>query len=313
LALVLAAGLDPSIAAQAAREDRQPPPSSGLSVWRAGGWRSWWRSDRAPARWTEPDPEMARAVRWRRLDRGLEWASVRIACGAPAWRSRLILARLEPREVAISLTMDLTREARPAWAIDRVPRDAILAVNAGQFVTAMPWGWVVVDGVQRLRPGRGPLSTSVAIDAAGGVRWAHGDSIPPAGVVTGFQSYPTLLAGDGRVPAMLREKGSVSLTHRDARLALGQMRDGRLLLAMSRFDVLGEVAGGFPLGPTTPEMAAIMGALGASDAVMLDGGISAQLLLRGSGGGAPLRWTGLRKVPLGLVARPKVSLRAQAR
>ena len=91
----------------------------------------------------------------------------------------------------------------------------------------------------------------------------------------------------------------MSLTHRDARLALGQTRDGQLLLAMSRFDVMGEAAGGIPLGPTTPEMAAIMGALGATDAVMLDGGISAQLLLRGAGGGGPLRWTGLRKVPLG--------------
>lgn len=105
----------------------------------------------------------------------------------------------------------------------------------------------------------------------------------------------------------------MSLTHRDARLAIGQTRDGKLLLVMSRFDVMGDMAGGVPLGPTTPEMAAIMGALGASDAVMLDGGISAQLLLRGGGGGGPLRWTGLRKVPLGLIARPRPALRAQAR
>jgi len=57
---------------------------------------------------------------------------------------------------------------------------------------------------------------------------------------------------------------------------------------MTRFDVMGEAIGGFPMGPTTPEMAAIMGALGATDAVMLDGGISAQLLLRGAGHKEPL-------------------------
>jgi len=43
-----------------------------------------------------------------------------------------------------------------------------------------------------------------------------------------------------------------------------------------------------------------MGALGARDAVLLDGGISAQLLVRDAQGTAR-RWPGLRRVPLGLV------------
>jgi exopolysaccharide biosynthesis protein len=99
----------------------------------------------------------------------------------------------------------------------------------------------------------------------------------------------------------------VSLTHRDTRLALGQTRDGRLLIALTRYDAVGEMAGGFPVGPTTPEMAAIMGALGAADAVMLDGGISAQLLLR-EGTGKTLRWPGLRKVPLALIVSPREAM-----
>ena len=74
---------------------------------------------------------------------------------------------------------------------------------------------------------------------------------------------------------------------------------------MTRFDALGDVAQEVPLGPTTPEMAAIMGALGACDAVMLDGGISAQMILRSSADGAPLRWYGNRKVPLALIARAR--------
>src|SRR5262249_6850431 len=141
------------------------------------------------------------------------------------------------------------------------------------------------------------------------VRWAHGDSIVSSGgAVAAFQSYPTLLTGDGVVPAALRTTGlGVSHTHRDARLAIGETRDHRLLIVLTRFDAMGEITGALPLGPTTPEMAAIMGALGASDAMMLDGGISAQLLLRAPGAMEPRRWPGMRKVPLALIARERAA------
>ena|SRR5689334_8715355 len=279
-----------------------------LSVWRGGAWRTFWRADEAPARWDAADSSLARSLRWQPLAPGLAWASVRLACAGPVWRARLIVARLDPRRLTLTLEMDHTTQGfRPGWSLERAPHDALLAVNAGQFSGAMPWGWVATDGRQWLRPGYGPLSSAVAIDAAGGVRWFHGDSLmESAGVAAGFQSYPTLLEGEGRVPVALRVPGAVSLTHRDARLALGQTRDGLLLIAMTRYDVMGDLAGQVPLGPTTPEMAAIMGALGACDAVMLDGGISAQMLLRGNGHDAPLEWRGIRKVPLALIARPRL-------
>jgi hypothetical protein len=283
---------------------------TGLSVWEGGSWRAFWRSDRAPARW-DPDSSWIRSLEWQQPAPGLEWATTRIACAAPAWRSQVIVVRLDPRAVRLTLDMDLTRaEMLPAWSIDRAPGDAVLAVNAGQFVNTMPWGWVVIDGRQLLRPGAGPLASAIAIDGGGNVRWSHGDSLADAaGVVTGFQSYPTLLAGDGVVPEALRTpSGGVNMTHRDARLALGETRDGRLLIAMTRFDAIGKVAAQVPLGPTTPEMAAIMGALGACDAVMLDGGISAQMLLRDPARKAPLEWRGFRKVPLALIARPRASV-----
>jgi hypothetical protein len=50
-------------------------------------------------------------------------------------------------------------------------------------------------------------------------------------------------------------------------------------------------------------MAAVMGALGASSAVLLDGGISSQMLIRS--GSEREVWTGWRKVALGLVATPR--------
>jgi len=161
-----------------------------LAVWQAGQWRTFWRSDWAPVRWAAPDSIVARALDWKPVAHGIEWATLRLACPAPVWRARLILARIDPRATTLRLEMDLTRgDMRPDWTIDHVPEDAILAVNAGQFQGAMPWGWVCIDGKRRLGPGYGPLSSFIAIDASGGVTWSHGDSlVQTSGVITGFQS-----------------------------------------------------------------------------------------------------------------------------
>jgi len=119
-----------------------------------------------------------------------------------------------------------------------------------------------------------------------------------------FQSYPLLLQ-NGAVPAPLREPGmGVDLTHRDARLALGTTADGRVIVALTRFDALGPSLGRVPFGLTSPEMAAVMGGLGCRQALLLDGGISGQLMVR-QAGGTIRRWPGTRSVPLGLVGRSK--------
>ena len=115
-----------------------------------------------------------------------------------------------------------------------------------------------------------------------------------------FQSYPTLLTGDGTIPAALRT-AAINVTHRDARLALGLDRQGRLLVALTRLDVPIPGADRVPFGLTVPEIAGIMGALGAQHAMLLDGGISAQLTVMDSSGRARA-WKGLRRVPLALVA-----------
>ena len=119
-----------------------------------------------------------------------------------------------------------------------------------------------------------------------------------------FQSIPYLLERDGEIPPALLTGGlGVDLEHRDARLALGELRDGRILVAMTRFEGLGGMLSNLPLGLTAPEMAAVMGALGARRAVLLDGGVSSQLLIRD--GTRTRRWPGWRQVPLALVALPR--------
>jgi exopolysaccharide biosynthesis protein len=181
----------------------------------------------------------------------------------------------------------------------------VFAVNAGQF-NDQPWGLLVQQGIELQHAGTGPLAPAIVVGSDGRVRLVPPDSIPMSltGAHLAFQSYPTLLDAGGVVPAALRFDGlGVDRAHRDARLALGLMRDGTILIAMTRFEGLGGVLENIPLGLTTPEMAAVMGALGAERAVLLDGGISSQMLIRAPG--ETLFWTGWRRVALGLIALPR--------
>lgn len=285
-------------------------PASALAVRTAGGrWMEWWRAGSAPTRWAGPLPVVAGAVRWRSVSPGVEWGELRISGSGEAWRLRLVLVRLDPRRLSFTLA-ERTRDEGTlgAWSVDSAPSSAIVALNAGQFSGGQPWGWVTYDGRERQPPGHGPLSSALVVDRAGVARLIPMDSIAAAragdDVVLAVQSYPTILWGDGEVPPQLRapDRG-VDVEHRDSRLAVGLQADGRLLVALTRFEGLGGVLTELPFGPTVPEMAAIMGALGARRAVLLDGGLSGQLLVRD--GPRTQRWRGLRRVPLALVVTPR--------
>ncbi len=164
------------------------------------------------------------------------------------------------------------------------------------------------DGREILVPQYAPLAGAVVVDSSGGVRIAAPDRVAVErgrGIASeAFQSYPMLLM-DGAVPAALTEAGrGVNVGHRDSRLALGTLADGRVVVALTRFDALGETLGRLPFGLTSAEMAAVMGALGCRQALLLDGGISGQLLVR-EAAGSVRTWPGTRSVPLGLVGRPR--------
>lgn len=297
----------------------QPAP---LAVAVGAGWRGLWRPESAaPAEWSAPDGALLDAIRWKAGRNGITYTEIPLRGDGEAWRTRGIIVRIDPARVRFALDTAfrerhdvngaVVREAR--WRIEDAVAGAILAVNAGQFSATlfgtMPWGWVVMRGREWREPGVGPMSTAVVIDSGGNVRLLPPSALDAgdrtAAVAYAFQSFPTLLEGDGAVPAALRDQhGGVDLTHRDARLAIGVRRDGVVLLVMTRFDAFGPILGAVPFGLTTPEMAGLMGALGAQRAVMLDGGISAQLQLRGASG-AILKWPGWRRVPLGLLVRPR--------
>lgn len=276
-----------------------------LAVRAPGGWETWWRADAAPSVWRAPLAAVTDRVTWREVAPGLERGEFTLSGDGEAFRVRVIVARLDPSKLEFRLIKPADgRVFAGRWSVDEAPADAIFAINAGQFTDNRPWGWLVQDGVERQAPGRGPLAPGVVVDSAGGVRLVPPDSVGLVKPQLAFQSYPTLLANDGEVPLPLLQDGrGVNREHRDARLALGLQRDGKVLVAMTRFEALGGVLANIPLGLTTPEMAAVMGALGSSSAVLLDGGISSQMMLRAPGGME--LWTGWRRVALGLVAVPR--------
>ena len=275
-----------------------------LSVRDAAGWVTWWRRDSAPLRWDGQTP-LASRVAWRPGAAGMEWGELQLKGASEARRTRVVVIRLDPRRVDLSLVTAFTRNER--WTVADADTSAALALDAGQFRQSLPWGWVVSQGRELLAPEYAPLAGAVVVDPSGAVRVIAPDRIAAerehSTVREAFQSYPMLLQ-DGVVSAALRTPGSgVDLNHRDARLALGTLADGRVVIALTRFDALGRSLGRIPFGLTSAEMAAVMGGLGCRQALMLDGGISGQLSVR-EADGSVRSWPGTRSVPLGLLGRP---------
>lgn len=284
-------------------------PWSKLEALNGARWVPWWDSTSAPAAWRAADPAVAMAVVWRPAAAGMELGELALGGTGEAWRLQIVLVRLDSARLRLEL-VSASREAGtlPDWSLDRLPAGAVLGVNAGQFTGGQPWGWLVRNGTVEQLPAIGALSMAFCVLSDGRARFVPVKEIPADGsgsAVEAFQSYPVLLRRDGEIPPQLATPGSgVDLAHRDARLAIGALRDGRLLVALTRFDAAGTALGSLPFGPTVPEMAAVVGALGCREAVMLDGGISAQLAVRDAGG-ALRTWRGWRKVPLALVGYPR--------
>jgi len=244
---------------------------------------------------------------WHHVSPGLEWAERPLADSESAGPVRVIVVRVDPAQYRFSLEAAISPGGTtPEWSIDQAPASAVLALNAGQFMGAAPWGWIVHLGREARPPGTGPLSSALVFGRDGITRLVDADdlaAVRDSGVADeAIQSYPTLLRGSGEIPPQLLHPGlGVDLAHRDSRLAVGLLSDGRLLIALTRYDRFGSALSSMPLGPTVPEMASLMRRLGCVRAVSLDGGLSSQLLVRDSATHV-MAWRGWRTVPIGLVA-----------
>lgn len=248
------------------------------------------------------------ALRWRPLQAGLSWTDFQVHAGSWKLPIRVIVARVRPDAFDLRLVLATTSNRMTgSWNVDSVPPAGAIGFNAGQFKETGPWGWLVMHARELRDPGYGPLSAGIAIDSTGAVRWIDHTQLAKARndrrIVFAFQSYPVLLK-NGRAPPLLFSSDDVDRKHRDARLILGELPDGSLIIALTRYDALGGAAERVPIGLTVPESVVMMQSLGTRNAVMLDGGISAQLVLRDSTGTAQV-WKGLRNVPLGFIAIPR--------
>jgi hypothetical protein len=244
------------------------------------------------------------AAPWQPVQPGVWHREMQMSKRGPLSVVRVIAVKVDPARVRFALDT-ATREygTRGAWTVERVPADGLLAVNTGQFIGGVPWGWLVYEGVELTPPGTGSLAMSFVVDSDEDPALLTPGELPRARgrVRLAIQSYPALLVGDGALPWELLAPGrGADLYHRDTRLALGTLADGSIVIALTRFTGFGDGAGTLPWGPTVLEMAALMRSLGCERAVMLDGGISSQMALRGADGEVR-RWTNWRKVPLGLV------------
>lgn len=285
-----------TLASRAVRAQALPPSTLTLR----GASSPFWVSGAAPVRWTGT-PAVIAALRWNAVGRGAELAEFALEGVGEAKRLRVIVLRVDPRVVRLSLTYART-ERGGSWSIDSAPRGALAAFNAGQFDGGSPWGWVVRDGREALPPQHGPLAVALVQRRDGVVEWVADDAVQGRrarrdDIAWAFQSYPVLLDRGGVVPPMLRDGRALDLGHRDRRLAIGSDREGCLLVLLTEVDL--PAMRDMPLGLTIPETAALMGALGAERAVALDGGISAQLRVGARG------WRGWRRVPLALVVQPR--------
>ncbi len=278
-------------------------PGAALAVREGARWVQWWREDSAPTRW-DGDAVLANRIAWAVASPGVEWGTLQLSGSSEAWRTRLVVVRMDPSLVDLAVAPAFTQSRE--WTLGDAAPDALVAFDAGQFRASLPWGWVRTGGRELLGPQYAPLAGAVVVDPDGAIRIVAPDSVAAehrrGAVREAFQSYPMLLQ-HGEVPAPLRKPGlGVNIGHRDARLALCTVANGRVVVVLTRFDALGETLGRVPFGLTAQEMAAVMGALGCRQAIMLDGGISSQLRLRELDGTAK-DWPGTRSVPMGVVVR----------
>jgi hypothetical protein len=284
--------------------DRGQLPLSSLAARVEGEWTTFWRSERVLE--ARPDLRLLEAIQWRPGRAGVEWSELELAGNGEAWRTLAVLLRIDPARVRLTLANGASPGGyEGTWTVAQAPAEAIVALNAGQFTGGASWGWVVHDGVEYRAPQLGPLATAIVIDRSGPVRFLSDGAVEQARsdstatIAEAFQSYPVLVRGGAVPPALARPSSDIDLTHRDARLAVGLLEDGSLLVALTRFDGFGAALGSVPVGLTVPEMSGLMAALGAREAVALDGGISAQLMVEAASGERKV-WKGLRRVPLGL-------------
>ncbi len=277
----------------------QALPAPALDLKLAGAWVPWRGFE--PGAPAAADPALAAAIRWEDRRPGLRIGSFEVRASGGLLANSVAVVEIDPARYRFSLAAapGFSPHAADAWLADS---GVAAAVNTGLFrPDDTPRGLVVLDGA---RYGRRAdwLDAAVILDA-GRLRVAGPRALDSLGRgSSGFQVLPWLVR-DGRVALGVSSGVRLSRTHRDRRLTLCLGGDGLVRLLLSNFEVFGGAAGTIPVGLTIPEQAIVAAAAGCRDAVALDGGISAQLVVRFPS--RVRRMPGWREVPLMMLIRPR--------
>jgi hypothetical protein len=273
------------------------PPALDLKV--GGDWIPW--RAYAPGSPAAADPLLRRAVRWEDTRPGLRVGSFEVRVSGGLLVNSVAIAEIDPARYrfALAAASGFATRAADAWMADT---ELVGAVNTGLFrPDGAPQGLVLIDGARYGRRA-GWLDAAVVI-ADGRLRLTESPALDTVtGPVSAFQVIPWLVRG-GRAVLGTSSGLRLSRTHRDRRLTLCLAGDGLVRLMLSNFELFGGNAGTIPVGLTIPEQALIAAASGCSDAVALDGGISAQLAIRFPQ--RVRRMPGWREVPVMMLIRPR--------
>ena len=281
-----------------ARPAQAAPPALELRI--GGSWAPWRSFE--PGAPAVRDTLLERATVWRDHAPGLSIGAFEVRTPGHLWTNSVAIVAVDPRVLRFEL------DAPPGWArrtAEEALRDSgvVLAVNTGLFrANGTPQG-LVLDRGRRRSALAGWLDAVVVVED-GRLRVTDNQGTRALGALgegaSAFQTLPWLVR-EGRVVLGVTSGVRLSRDHRDRRFTLCLDGDGSVRFLLSNFEVFGQAAGRIPVGLTIPEQTVIAAAAGCRDAVALDGGISAQLAVRGSA--RVHRMPGWRRVPLLLVAR----------
>ena len=245
-------------------------------------------SDDTDARAVAGRPFAESRFAWKSLEKGLDHAAFSIERSDSTY-ARVHTLRFDPDRFGFRVIGGPGPGARIE---ELLPAERCVAgINGSYFYfkdtlgTRMPLGLTVIGG-RRLSGWK--KNYSGAFSATGGRAALHYRSRPPEGAESALQSFPMLL-WRGRLADALRDSlsGKIGLHRRHRRSAVAT--DGRsrvyFLVSINDMDFL--------------ELAAVMQALGCSEALALDGGASTQMAAMSSD---TLLFRGFDRVPVAIGA-----------
>ena len=109
----------------------------GLAVRVGDRWVTWWERAAAPERWEAGAP-LADRIAWHSGADGIEWGELALSGASEAWRTRVVVARLDPRRAELSLDPAFTSNRE--WTVDDAAERRGARVRRGSVPRLAPLG-----------------------------------------------------------------------------------------------------------------------------------------------------------------------------